>query len=42
MKRNELAEIFAPTVALFAQIMLAIAKAIEEVIAGIINAGMGV
>ena len=42
MKQNELAEILAPTVALFIQIVRAITQAIAEVIAGIINAGMGV
>jgi hypothetical protein len=41
MKMNELAEILAPTVALLIQIVQALAKAIVEVIAGIINAGMG-
>jgi hypothetical protein len=42
MKHNELTEILAPTVALLIQIVRAIAQAIVEVIAGIINAGMGV
>lgn len=42
MKMNELAEIFAPAVALILQLVQALAKAIAEVIAGIINAGMGV
>lgn len=42
MKQNELAEILAPTVALLLQLVQALAKAIWEVIAGIIKAGMGV
>lgn len=42
MKHGEFLEIIAPTVALLLQLVQALAKAIGEVIAGIINAGMGV
>ena len=42
MKHGEFLEILAPSVALLLQIVKAIAQAIAEVIAGIINAGMGV
>ena len=42
MKHGEFWEIIAPTVALILQLVQAMAKAIGEVIAGIINAGMGV
>ena len=42
MKHGEFLEIIAPTVALIIQIAKAIAQAITEVFAGIINAGMGV
>ena len=41
MKRNEFAEILAPTVALILQLVQALAKAIAEVVTGLINAGMG-
>ena len=42
MKHGEFLEIIAPSVALLIQIVRAIAQAIAKVIAGIINAGMGV
>lgn len=42
MKHGEFMEIIAPTVALLLQLVQALAKAIWEVIAGIIKAGMGV
>ena len=42
MKHGEFLEIIAPTVSLILQLVQSLAKAIGEVIAGIINAGMGV
>lgn len=42
MKHGEFLEIIAPAVALLLQLVQALTKAIVEVIAGIINAGMGV
>ena len=42
MKQSELMEILAPTVALLIQLVMALAKAIGEVIAGILKTVMGV
>lgn len=42
MKHGEFLEIIAPSVALLLQIVKALTQAIAEVIAGILNAGMGV